>query len=147
MILSSLFARCNWCQFGPRSQKRRSNCCCWVFLVCLFFTSAESEMKVKVAQLCLTLCDPMSPWNSPGQNTRVGSLSLLQGIFLMQGLKPGLPYCRRIIYQLNSQGGLLPLLVLSKFSGLLKNLTLRPLIRLLHGCAPPQALYKCEGGL
>ena len=34
-------------------------------------------MKVKVAQLCPTLCDPMDPWNSPGQNTRVGSLSLL----------------------------------------------------------------------
>ena len=26
-----------------------------------------------------------SPWNSPGQNTGVGSLSLLQGIFLTQG--------------------------------------------------------------
>ena len=39
-------------------------------------------MKVKVAQLCLTLCDSMDcPWNSPGQNTGVGSLSLLQGIF------------------------------------------------------------------
>ena len=38
---------------------------------------------MKVAQLCPTLCNPMdSPWNSPGQNTRVGSLSLLQGIFL-----------------------------------------------------------------
>ena len=26
-----------------------------------------------------------SPWNSPGQNTGVGSISLLQGIFLTQG--------------------------------------------------------------
>ena len=31
-----------------------------------------------------------SPWNSPGQNTRVGSLSLLQGIFPTQGSDPGL---------------------------------------------------------
>ena len=31
-----------------------------------------------------------SPWNSPGQNTGVGSLSLLQGIFLTQGSNPGL---------------------------------------------------------
>ena len=31
-----------------------------------------------------------SPWNSPGQNTGVGSLSLLQGIFQTQGLNPGL---------------------------------------------------------
>ena len=30
-----------------------------------------------------------SPWSSPGQNTGVGSLSLLQGIFPAQGLKPG----------------------------------------------------------
>ena len=26
-----------------------------------------------------------NPWNSPGQNTGVGSLSLLQGIFATQG--------------------------------------------------------------
>ena len=32
-----------------------------------------------------------SPWNSPGQNTVVGSCSLLQGIFLTQGLNSGLP--------------------------------------------------------
>ena len=35
------------------------------------------------------------PWNSPGQNTGVGSLSLLQGTFPTQGSKPGLPHCRR----------------------------------------------------
>ena len=38
-----------------------------------------------------------SPWNSPGQNTRVGSLSLLQGIFPTQGSNPGLLHCRRIL--------------------------------------------------
>ena len=31
-----------------------------------------------------------SPWNFPGQNTRVGSLSLLQRIFPTQGSNPGL---------------------------------------------------------
>ena len=41
-----------------------------------------------------------SPWNSPGQNTGVGSLSLLQGIFPIQGSNPGLPHYRRILYQL-----------------------------------------------
>ena len=45
-----------------------------------------------------------SPWNSPGQNPGVGSLSLLQGIFPTQGLNPGLPHCRRILYQLSHQG-------------------------------------------
>ena len=42
-----------------------------------------------------------SPWNSPGQITRVGSLSLLQGIFPTQGSNPGLPHCRQILYQLS----------------------------------------------
>ena len=45
-----------------------------------------------------------SPWNSPGQNTGVGSLFLLQGIFSTQGSKPGLPHCRQIIYQLSHKG-------------------------------------------
>ena len=45
-----------------------------------------------------------SPWNSPGQNTGVGGLSLLQRIFPTQGLNPGLPHCRRILYQLSHQG-------------------------------------------
>ena len=35
----------------------------------------------------------------PGQNTGVGSLSFLQGIFPTQGLNPGLPHCRQILYQ------------------------------------------------
>ena len=45
-----------------------------------------------------------SPWNSPGQNTGVGSLFLLQGIFPTQGSSPGRPYCRWILYQLSYQG-------------------------------------------
>ena len=44
-----------------------------------------------------------SPWNSPSQNTGVGSLSFLQGIFPTQGSNPGLPHCRQIIYQLRYQ--------------------------------------------
>ena len=45
-----------------------------------------------------------SPWNSPGQNTEVVSLSLLQGICPTQGSNPGLPHCRRILYQLSHKG-------------------------------------------
>ena len=45
-----------------------------------------------------------NPWNSPGQNIGVGSLSLLQGIFPTQGLNPDLPHCRQILYQLSHQG-------------------------------------------
>ena len=46
------------------------------------------------------------PSEPPGKpmNTGVGSLSLLQGIFLTQELRWGLLHCRRILYQLNYQG-------------------------------------------
>ena len=45
-----------------------------------------------------------SPWDFPGQNAGVGSCSLLQGIFLTQGLNPGLLHYRWILYQLIHQG-------------------------------------------
>ena len=45
-----------------------------------------------------------SPWNSPGHNTGVGSLSLLQGTFPTQGLNPGLPHCRWVLYQRSHLG-------------------------------------------
>ena len=53
--------------------------------------------EVKVAQSCPTLCNRgvawlhglYSPWNSLGQNTGVGSLSLLQGIFPTPGIERG----------------------------------------------------------
>jgi len=42
-----------------------------------------------------------SPWTSPCQNTGMGSLSLLQGIFPNQGSNQGLLHCRWILYQLS----------------------------------------------
>ena len=68
---------------------------------------AALKVKMKVAQSCLTLCDPhglYSPWNSPGQNTGASSCSLLQGVFPTQGSNPGLSDCRPILYQLSHQG-------------------------------------------
>ena len=59
------------------------------------------HLKVKVAQLCPTLCDPMDytvhgilqarilEWAA--YSSRLGSL--LQGIFPAQGSNPGLPHC------------------------------------------------------
>ena len=65
-----------------------------------------------VAQSSPSLCNPMdcSPpgssvlGDSPSRNTGVGSLSLLQGIFPIQGSNPGLPHCRWILYQLSHKG-------------------------------------------
>ena len=53
-------------------------------------------------QSCLTLCKPTdcSPpgssvhGDSPGKKTGVGCHALLQGIFPIQGLNPGLLHCR-----------------------------------------------------
>ena len=68
-------------------------------LLCLLW----KKVKVKVALLCPTLWPHglYSPWYSLGQNTRVGTLSLLQGIFPTQELNPGLLHCRWILYQLS----------------------------------------------
>ena len=61
------------------------------------------KVKVKATKSCLSLQSHRlySPWNSPGQNTGVGSLSPLQVIFPTHGLNPGLPHCRWILYQLS----------------------------------------------
>ena len=45
-----------------------------------------------------------SPWNSPGQNTEMGNVSLLQGIFPTQGSNSGLLHFRQILYQLSHKG-------------------------------------------
>ena len=47
---------------------------------------------------------PYSPWNSPGQNTGVGSLSFLQRIFPTQESNTGLAHCRWILYHLRHKG-------------------------------------------
>ena len=79
-------------------------------IYCSFIISTvlHNTRHIVVTQSYLTLCNPMdwlySPWNSPGPNTGVGSLSLLHGIFLTQGSNPGLPHCRRILYQLSHKG-------------------------------------------
>ena len=77
-------------------------------------TLTTEPLKVKVVQLCLTLCDPMdykvhgilqnSPWNSSDHDTGVDNFSLLQGLFPTQGSIPGLQHYGSILYQLNHKG-------------------------------------------
>ena len=67
----------------------------------LFFYTSESRSVVSDSLQPRGL---YSPWNSPGQNSGVGSLSLLQGIFPTQGSKQGLLHCRRILCQLSHKG-------------------------------------------
>ena len=69
----------------------------------------DARVKVKVTLSCPTLQPHglFNPWNSPGQNTGVGSLSLLQGIFPTQELNRGLRHCRWILYQLRDAKGIM----------------------------------------
>ena len=46
----------------------------------------------------------LRPWDSPGKNNGVGSHSLLQGIFPVQGSNSGLSHCRQILYHQNHHG-------------------------------------------
>ena len=71
----------------------------------LYLKQMKVKVTLKVTQSCPALCDPMdSPWNSPGQNCGVGSLSLLQGIFPTQGSNQDSCIAVRILYQLSHKG-------------------------------------------
>ena len=77
----------------------------WLRLTMWFYSTSEvSESKCSVMSDSLRPHGLHSPRNSPGQNTGVGSLSLLQGIFPTQRPNPGLPHCKRILYQLSHKG-------------------------------------------
>ena len=77
-----------WATFGKRLTRPS-------FLICV-------RVCVWMSLSHVWLCDmEYSPWNSPGQNTGVDSLSLLQGIFPTQGSNSDLLHCKRIPYQLS----------------------------------------------
>ena len=65
-----------------------------------------------VLSLLAVPCNPMDcspPISSvhgdyPGKNTGAGCHALLQGIFPTQGLNPGIPHCKLILYCLSHQG-------------------------------------------
>ena len=67
------------------------------------YYQSKSESR-SILSNCLQPHRLYNPWNSPGQNIRLSSLSILQGIFPTQGSNPGLPYCRQIPYQLSHKG-------------------------------------------
>ena len=127
------------CTFPPiytfkKSSKGRSRDWHLSILISFNFWATWKRKKVKIAQLCPTLCNPMdfySPWNSPSQNTGVGSLfpslghlplfrgsSFLQGIFPTQGSNPGLPHCSRFFtVRATREAGVDSLLVSRGFPG------------------------------
>ena len=91
-----------WFQVCSKDNKKYLNVLAqWWRYVCIH----ESES-------CSVLSDSLrphglySPWNSPGQDTGLGSLSLLQRIFPTQVSNSGLPHCRWILYQLSHKGSI-----------------------------------------
>ena len=70
----------------------------------LSFPEVVNSLDIPESESCSVMSDSLllhGLWNSPGQNTGVGSLSLLQGIFTTQGPNRGLPHCGQILYQLS----------------------------------------------
>ena len=70
----------------------------------LGFPEVVNSLDIPESESCSVMSDSLllhGLWNSPGHNTGVGSLSLLQGIFPTQGPNPGLPHCGEILYQLS----------------------------------------------
>ena len=120
---TSVAAPSRSCQFFLTSLHHVFKMECYSPLLFIFLSTLrplESE-----SESCSVVSDSLwphglySPWNSPGQNTGVGRLSLLQGIFPTQGSNPVLLHYRWILYQLSHQGSPRPLETssINSFSG------------------------------
>ena len=78
--------------YFPYGEKKKK--LVWKEIATDFVTVWKWKVKEKVTQLCPTLCDPMnyySPWNSPGQNTGVGSPFPSPGDLPNPGTEPRSP--------------------------------------------------------
>ena len=88
-----------WLQFWPIRKKSKKKDMHYL----IYFHNIYVCMLV--TQQCPTICGAIvCPWYFLGKNTGMGSHSLLQGIFLTQGLNPGLPHRRQILYHLRYLG-------------------------------------------
>ena len=80
------------CTVNPRVPTMFVKCSVWEMIWGKYTSESESHPIVSDSLWLFSL------WNSPGQNTGVDSLSLLQGIFPTQGSNPGLLHCRQWIH-------------------------------------------------
>ena len=84
--------------------------------ICFTNISKEIDIKMPNLEICESesgsrsvIADSLwpnelySPWNSPGQNTGVGSHSFLQRIFPTQGSNLSLLHCRQVLFHLSHQ--------------------------------------------
>ena len=89
-----------WCHYSPTcSLQKLGN---YLRYISLINHTQSIPVLCLVTQSCLPLCNPMDcnppgssiHGDSPGKNTRVDCHALLQGIFPIQGLNPGLLHYR-----------------------------------------------------
>ena len=76
------------------------NKCPQILRVCVSCSVMSDSLRPHGLQSARLLC----PWDSPGKNSGVDCHFLLQGIFPTQDSNPGLPHCRKILYQLSYEG-------------------------------------------
>ena len=72
-------------QWSRKRNAKKQNCCLRRPYKQLWKEESEWSESCSVVSDSLRPCRLYSPWNSPGQNTGVDSLSLLQGMFPTQG--------------------------------------------------------------
>ena len=83
-----------------------------IYLICLYYHIMPQKMKSESPSVVSDSLQPhglqpirlLCPWNSIGKNTRVGSHSLLQGIFPIQRSNLVLLHCRQILYHVSHHG-------------------------------------------
>ena len=75
-----------------------------IFITLIFVVKSKWSQSHSIVPDSFRLHGPYSPRSFPGQNSGVGSHSLVQGIFPIQGLNPGLPHCKQILYQPSHKG-------------------------------------------
>ena len=71
--------------------------------ICFYCVLSPTVVSDSVRLHGLYLAKLLCPCISPGKNTGVGNCSLLQGIFLNQGMNCSLLHCRKILYHQNHQ--------------------------------------------
>ena len=71
--------------FFPFAQAHKKVCFLW---------TQSTRVVSNSASLWTVTCQAPLPWNSPGKHTGVSCHSLLQGIFVIQGLNSGFLNCR-----------------------------------------------------
>ena len=94
--LGSLFSWWVWLKDHQLCSSQKTSSFTLIFFCCVFNLYViylnTINHRNKFHGLCI-------PWNSPAQNTGMGHLCLIQGIFPTQVLNPGLSHCKQILYQ------------------------------------------------